>query len=109
MVTEFEIRRELAAIESQRLDGLTKARRLLKIARRVRAGALTLAHLSLRKLQEGDGDSAARFRAAARRLVDLHDEIRHGAEATLRPEMDHEPGSEPMRGHETKQLLEVMA
>jgi coenzyme F420-reducing hydrogenase alpha subunit len=98
LVTEFEIRRELAAIESSRLDGVTKVRRLLRIAKRVRSGALTLAHLSLRKLQEGDGDSAARFRAAARRLVDLHDEIRVNARTTLRPCPE-----------ETRELMEVMA
>lgn len=84
MVTEFEIRRELATVESLRLDGLKKARRLLRIARRVRAGAFKMAHLSLVKLQEGDAESAARFRTAARRLVDLHDEIRGNAGATLR-------------------------
>jgi hypothetical protein len=97
LVTEFEIRRELATIETTRLTGMTKARRLLRIAKRVRAGALTLAHLSLRKLQEGDGDSAARFRIAARRLVDLHDEIRTHAQNCLRP----------CQG--SRELMEVMA
>lgn len=98
MVTEFEIRRELAAVESMRLDGLAKARRLLKIARRVRTGAFKMAHLSLVKLQEGDAESAARFRTAGRRLVDLHDEIRANAGAILRAEKD-----------DTRELMEVMA
>ena len=98
MVTEFEIRRELSAIDSAALDSLSKARRLLRLAKRVQDGALTLAHLSLRKLQEGDGEAAARFRAAARRLVDLHEEIRVNARTTLRPE-DSAP----------RELLEVTA
>lgn len=98
MVTEFEIRRELAAVESMRLVGLTKARRLLRIARRVRSGAFKMAHLSLVKLREGDAESAARFRTAGRRLVDLHDEIRGNAGAILRT-----------REEEPRELMEVMA
>ena len=114
LVTEFEIRRELATIESLRLDGITKARRLLKIAKRVRAGALTLAHLSLRKLQDGDGESAARFRAAARRLVDLHDEIRGTAKTTLTSaseptDMAEQDLSTPELREEARVLMEVMA
>lgn len=98
MVTEFEIRREIAAIDSSSIDGVRKARKLLRLARRVQNGALTLAHLSLRKLQEGDGDAAARFRTAARRLVDLHDEIRVSARATLSPD-----------ALEARELTEVLA
>lgn len=98
MVTEFEIRRELATVESTRVTGLAKARRLLRIARKVRAGAFKMAHLSLVKLREGDAESAARFRTAGRRLVDLHDEIRANAGAILRT-----------REEETRELMEVMA
>ncbi len=98
LVTEFEIRRELAAIESAGTVGLVKTRQLLKIARKVREGAFKLAHMSLRKLQEGDDDSAARFRAAARRLVDLHDEIRAQARDCLQ---GHSSGA--------RELMEVLA
>jgi len=83
LVTEYEIRRELSAIDAARLSGFTRARRMLRIAKRVHGGALTLAHLSLRALQEGDNDAAARFRIAARRLVELHDEIRTDARQAL--------------------------
>lgn len=98
LVTEFEIRRELAAIDTSRFVGLGKARRLIRIARKVRSGAFAMAHMSLRKLREGDDDSAARFRLAARRLVDLHDEIRDQAKECLHT-----------NDRESRELMEVLA
>lgn len=86
MVTEFEIRREIAAVERERLHGPAKARRLLRIAQRVRRGAMALGHMSFRTLQNGDGEGAARFRTAARRLVELHEEIQHTARMALCPD-----------------------
>lgn len=52
---------------------------------------MTLAHLSLRKVQDGDPESAARFRVAAGRLVDLHDEIRGNVRKGTFPEMHAGP------------------
>lgn len=79
MVTEFEIRREVASITSTPMAPMRRVRRLLRVAKKVHSGAITLATLSLRALQGGDEAASTRFREAARRLVELHDEIRSQA------------------------------
>ncbi len=81
MITEFRIRQELEAIGRLPDPSTKRARRLLRLARRVREGAVNLRRLSHWSSGCGDGAGEVRFHNAMQHLIELHDQIREQARA----------------------------
>jgi hypothetical protein len=85
LLSEFNVRAEASRIEVLQANPIHKARMLLGVARRVRSAACRLVLLSQHHFRIGDPLCGARFREAAHRLCDVHEEIRAKARRILRP------------------------
>jgi hypothetical protein len=83
LISEFRVRQELKAIEMTPAPAIRRARRIVRLARSVRKGALQMAQQGRQYLAEGDGARAVRFMTAARRLTELYEELRGRARAWL--------------------------
>lgn len=75
MLSISRIRSRVREIESQDATWRAKARAMLRLRRRVRAGATQLSQIARSLFLRGDGGSACRFHNAARRLAELEAEI----------------------------------
>lgn len=82
-MNEFRIRQELRDIELLPTPPLRRARQILKLRREARLGAVQMEGFSRLFLEAGDGDRAGRFRAAAKRMEKLSEDLRHCARAWL--------------------------
>ena len=83
MVSEFGIRQELKAIELVPAPPLRRARRIVRLARTARRGAIQMARLGRALAHAGDAGGSLRFLNASRQLAALHDELRACAQAWL--------------------------
>lgn len=83
MIDEFKIRKQVAGIEASDKPPLRKARLILRLARRIRAAARTLAFQGQRSFREGDALRGARMREGADRLIETHAQVRAHAKEAL--------------------------
>lgn len=83
LISEFDVKQEIAKINKMSLTPLGKARRLLRLARRVRVATQKLIHLSGALMQDSYGEQSVSLHAAAKRLTAIHDDVRMQARALL--------------------------
>jgi len=83
LIDEFKIRAQVAGIEASPQPPIRKARLILRLARRIRSAAASLAALSQRSFRDGDTLRGARMREATQRLIATHEEVRAHAGAAL--------------------------
>jgi len=83
LIDEFKIRAQVAGIEASPQPPIRKARLILRLARRIRSAATSLAALSQRSFRDGDALRGARMREATQRLIATHEEVRAHAGAAL--------------------------
>ena len=85
MLSEFNVRAEASHVEALEVRPMRKARMLLAIAKKVKLAARRLTLLSQYHYREGNVLIAARFREAAQRLCNVHEDVRDRAVLALRP------------------------
>ena len=85
MFSEFNVRAEVSRVEAMDANPVRKARMLLSIAKGLRSAAGRLVLLSQHHFRAGDPLCGARFREAAHRLCEVHEEVRAKARKALRP------------------------
>jgi hypothetical protein len=84
VLSEFNIRAEINAIEALDATPVHRTKAFLRLAKRVVSAAGRLTTLSRHYYREGDPLRGARFREAAQRLCDVHDDLRARATVALR-------------------------
>jgi len=87
MYSEFEVKRQISAIEDGSHSSLRKARMLLLLSRKIRKFTSQLDHGS-HILEEEDDEAAARLQSTRSNMKRLHDEARLAAFRALKSEPD---------------------
>lgn len=83
MLSEFRLRREIESAEKAPESPIRKAKALLRIAKRVRRGAVQMDELSDWYFKNGDPLRGARFGEAREQLLETHREVRRRAASAL--------------------------
>ncbi len=92
MLTEFDVRREMSAIERAAMHPLRKARRLVNIARQARREARMLRQGAEILAQDCKDEEAGRVRRAVQKLLDLNREVMDRARRILSGTDDRSSG-----------------
>ncbi len=86
MISEFEARHSLRAIESMDARPMFKVRCLLRLSRRVLLAARKVSDCAWLLMREGRTEEGTRMSGASRRLARLSEDLRSRARAYLRPD-----------------------
>ncbi|MCW5946060.1 MAG: hypothetical protein KIT74_03435 [Fimbriimonadales bacterium] len=95
MLTEFDVRREVSAIERAAMHPLRKVRRLVRIARQARREARMLRQGAEILSQDCMDEEAGRLRRAIQKLIDLNREVMDRARRILSGDNASSAGSDP--------------
>src|SRR3954464_5046000 len=83
MLTEFEVRRQVASIDASNESPEHKARMLLRLGRSLRIQAQALVHAQAVAQRASNRNAAAHMERMARSARTLHEEVRANALSTL--------------------------
>jgi hypothetical protein len=84
MLTEYEVRRQMASIHASDKTPEVKARELLRLGRSLRIQAQALVHAQAMASRGSNRNAAAHMERMARSARNLHEEVRATALMTLR-------------------------